>query len=158
MKKRNKQNIQKTIGVVLLITALFSSYFLAKYISSFDGADDTSVAKWSVETAANTDELNLVSGNNVGVYILTITSASEVSASYSVILSNIPNGMEVKIDNGAYQIADGGGSIVFDNVGVLSIGNNNGTNIHNLTFNSPLGTNIPSINEVDVDVRFVQVD
>ena len=65
MKKRDKKSMKKVISVVLLVGVLFSSYFLAKYISSLDGADNTSVAKWSVEAVPNTDTVNLVSGNTV---------------------------------------------------------------------------------------------
>lgn len=153
-----KKDAQKMIVVALLVVAMFGSYFIAKYISSLVGGDDTSVAKWSVEAVPNTDTLNLVSGNAVGVYTLTITSTSEVSARYSVMLSNVPDELEVKIDNGEYQTADNSGSIVFENAGTINVGNNNRTRVHNLTFNSPLDSNIPNTNEVDVDVEFVQVD
>ena len=158
MKKRDKKSMKKVISVVLLMGVLFSSYFLAKYISSLDGADNTSVAKWSVEAVSDTDTLNLVSGNAVGVYTLTITSTSEVSARYSVILSNVPAELEVKIDNGEYQTADNSGSIVFENVDTINVGNNSSARVHSLTFNSPLDSNISSVNAVDVDVEFVQVD
>ena len=158
MEKRDKKNMKKVISVVLLVGVLFSSYFLAKYISSLDGADNTSVAKWSVEAVPNTDTLNLVSGNIVGVYTLTITSMSEVSARYSVMLSNVPDELEVKIDNGEYQTADNSGSIVFENVGTINVGNNSSARVHSLTFNSPLDSSIPSTNAVDVNVEFVQVD
>lgn len=153
-----KKDLQKVIVVALLFVALFGSYFLAKYISSLDGNDNASVAKWSVEAVSNVDTLNLVSGNIAGVYVLDVASLSEVSVSYSVILDNAPSGIEVKVDDGVYQTVGASGSITFDNVGSFVAGDTNSTHTHNITFNAPLETNVPSVNQVDIDVRFIQND
>lgn len=153
-----KKDLQKVIVVALLFVALFGSYFIAKYISSLNGSDDIAVAKWSVEAVSNTDTLNVVSGNTVGVYALTVTSTSEVSVEYSIILSNVPSQLEVKIDDGVYRTADQNNNITFDSVGMFGVNGPGDAHVHSLTFNSPLGANVPNINEVDVDVRFTQVD
>lgn len=157
---KNKKNIDiwRTVCLVVLIVTIFSSYFLAKYVSTIVGSDSANVAKWSVDATPDVSTLNLVSGNTAGVYTLTITSTSEVSTSYSVILDDVPSGMEVKIDNGSYQTADSSGDIIFNNVGSFAIGDATNTHIHSITFNSPLESNMPSINEVDIDVRFTQED
>lgn len=143
---------------MLVVVALFGSYFLAKYVSTLISGDGATVAKWTVEAVSDTDTLNLISGNVVGVYTLNITSTSEVSASYSVVLSNVPSGLEVKIDDGQYQTAGSSGSIVFGNVGAFAAGGDDVAHTHTITFDSPLDSSALGINEVDVGVEFVQDD
>ena len=156
--KKNKLFSRRMICIVSILLTMFSSYFLAKYISSSDGSSDASVAKWSVEYVSNIDALNLVSGNTAGNYILNVTSVSEVSANYSIVISNAPNGMEVKVDDGTYQTIGTSGTVTFNNMGSFSVNDVNTTHTHTVTFNAPLESNMPSTNSIDIDVVFVQND
>ncbi len=148
----------RMICVSALILTIFSSYFLAKYVSSFSDNDNVSIAKWSVDYTSDINTLNLVSGNNTGNYILNVTSTSAVSVNYSVVVSNMPGGMEVKVDDGEYETIGASGSITFDNVGSFSANDTNSTHTHTIVFNAPLDSEMPNINSINVDVIFVQKD
>ena len=156
--RKNRLALRRTICISVLLLTIFSSYFLAKYVSSFSGNDDAGVAKWSVDYTSAIDTLNLVSGNNTGDFVLNVTSTSAVSASYSIVISNAPSGMEVKVDDGEYETIGASGSISFDNVGSFSANDTNSTHTHTVVFNAPLDSEMPSVNSVNVDVIFVQKD
>lgn len=143
---------------MILLTAS-GSYFIAKYTSLFQSGDDGTVAKWSVTSSSSSaTTLNIVSGNATGTYTLDVTSTSEVSASYSIVLANVPSGIEVKVDNGAYHSPDGTGTIEFSNVGAFTPNLSNSTHSHTLTFNSLLDAGTPASNTIDIDVIFTQTD
>lgn len=148
------------IIIILAIITFTNSYLIAKYTSSFNGNSQSSIAKWNVtyDTSDNaSDTLNLVSGNITRDYIIKITSTSEVSARYSIVLSNVPNEMEVKIDNGTFQTPVNN-QIVFNNIGEFSGNNINTTYTHTITFNAPLESNISSTTNVGINIKFEQKD
>lgn len=152
---------KKTIIIIILAIITFSnSYLIAKYTSFFNGLASSNVAKWNVtyDTSDNiSDTLNLVSGNGTKDYIIKVTSASEVAVNYSIILSNVPSEMEVKIDNEAYKTPVNN-CIEFTNVGLFSGNNVNTTFTHTLTFNAPLESNIAATTNVGINIKFEQLD
>lgn len=155
---KNRLCIKKLFFMLLVTLVFFSSYFLARYVSTFHGGNNADVAKWSVEYSHDKDEINLISGNTVEEFPIYITSTSEVSSNYSIVLSNVPTGMEVKIDDSEYISSGLDNRVVFDNVGSFGAGDVGLTRMHVISFDAPLDSNIPSSNNVGIDVRFVQVD
>ena len=160
--KVKKYSIKKKpiIILVLILLTFSNSYLLAKYTSSLNGLDSSSIADWNVtyDTSDNpSDILNLISGNVTSDYIIKVTSASEVSAYYSIILSNVTSEMEVKIDGGIYQTPTNN-IVEFSNVGSFTGNNMNTTFTHTLTFSAPLNSNIASTTNVGIDIVFDQID
>ena len=145
--------------LIFILLIICNSYFVAKYISSINGESNRSIAKWNVEcNSTSPDTLSLVSGNHQESYTLNVTSISEVSANYSVKLSNVPNNLEVKIDNENFQTSDNNNVIEFNSIGSFTPNDINNTYSHTITFNAPLDMDIPSINNINIDVIFNQVD
>ncbi len=152
---------KRTIIFLILTVAIFSSaYLLAKYTSSFDGSDNAKVAKWNVSYNTNNlsgDVLNLISGDGPTSYTISVTSTSEVSAKYSIILSNVPSELEVKLDNGTY-ITPTNNRIEFSNAGSFMGADINRTFTHTLTFNAPLEADIVNTSTIGIDIDFDQIN
>ena len=153
---------KKFITFLLIYLILFTSYFsvitLSKYVGTTRGAGTTAIAKWevSVDTSDNdSNTLNLVSGNTTQNYILKLTSTSETVATYSIILSNVPSELEVKLDDGSYMMPVDN-TITYEDVGYINANASNRTVTHTLTFNAPIDSNILSTNQINIDVKFVQ--
>lgn len=158
-----KNNIinKKSIIIILFVLIIFSnSYLLAKYTSILNGSSNSSIAKWSVSYDTNDndgDVLSLISGNSTKDYIIKVTSTSEVSANYSIILTNVPSEMEVKIDGGTYRLPINN-TISFENVNSFGASDVNTTHTHRLIFNAPIDSNIASSTQVGINVIFNQID
>lgn len=157
IKRRRRKRI---IYLILILITVTNSYLLAKYTSAISGHNNTNIAKWEVSydtSDNNSDTLSLVSGNTTQNYILKVTSTSEVSAGYSIKLSNIPNGMRVKIDNGTYKTPVNS-VIEFEDIGSFSGSDINTTFAHTLTFDAPIESNISSTNNININMTFTQID
>ncbi len=152
---------KKTIVIIILAIITFSnSYLIAKYTSLLSASNSAGVAKWNVtydtsDNASNT--LNLVSGNVTQNYIIKVTSASEVAANYSIVLSGVPSEMEVKIDGGSYQTPISN-RIEFTNAGSFTGSDIRSTHTHTLTFNAPLESDIVATSNIGININFVQID
>lgn len=168
----NKYKLKRKtlIAFILIMITFSSSFLLAKYASLISGMDSKKVAKWSVSCdecdPEHPKELNLVTGDDdtfsenyvFPSYTLKVKSISEVSASYKIILRNIPNTMQVQIDDGDYQpVANN--IITFENVNYkINMDDNDKERIHTLTFKVPLDLDIDDVNNIDVELKFDQID
>lgn len=153
---------KKIIIIVLLALISFSNSFLsAKYTFSLNNYGSTAkIAKWNVsyDTSENaSDTLELISGNETKSYIIKVTSTSEVATSYSIVLSNVPSEMEVKIDERPYQTPINN-AIEFENINAFSGNDMNTTFTHTLTFNAPLESDIANTTNIGINVKFTQID
>ena len=149
----------------IFLTSYFSITTLSKYVGVSSGTGTSTIAKWvvSIDTSDNTSNtLDVVIGNDNynPSYILKITSTSEVKASYSIILSNVPNQLEVKLDTENTYRKTTTGTINFDNVGYINANANinDRTITHTLTFRVPIDSSDFNGNNVDIDVIFNQVN
>lgn len=152
---------KKTIIMIIIAIITFSNSFLiAKYTSSLNGNSLAAIAKWNVtyDTSDNvSDTLNLISGNETKDYIIKVTSTSDVSANYSIVLSNVPSEMEVTFDNRITKTPVDN-TIEFDNIGSFTGNDMNTTFTHTLTFNAPLESNIADTTDVGININFEQID
>ena len=149
------------ICLIFLLAIISNSYFLARYNSSIQGTDNVSVACWNVNADISNNEndsLSLVSDNTAAEYKIKITSESEVSTKYSIILSNVPNGLEVKLDDDEDYIIVTDNGITFDNVGSFKVNDEETEHIHTLTFNDPLKSNNIGDYNINIDVIIEQND
>ena len=161
---------KKIIICLVLIFAVFvlisNTYFNAKYRTRISGNDNTMIAKWNV--GINTDnnlaklylvsESNLENENNTNSYQIIVNNTSEVTAKYSIVISNVPSDIQVKLDDGMYRGANNDGIITFSNVGTFLVGDNTPrTNI--LTFRDLISSNNQGdLLPMTIDVYFEQVD
>ncbi len=134
---------------------------LSKYIGIANNYGSTTVAKWEVFTDVSDNDsnvLNFIIGNasTNPSYTLKITSLSETKVMYSILLSDIPNGLEVKLDDGNYQVPSNG-RIEFNDIGYIDTDDETKTKVHVLTFNAPIDIDEISDSEINIDVLFNQV-
>ena len=141
----------------LFFVLCFSVITMAKYTGVINKNKDIPVAKWSVSVAGD-DSLTLPTivigdSNTYREYNLNVTSQSEVAINYSLIISNIPADLVVKIDNVNYPVDTG--KITVNNLG--SFDTNNATHTHKLKFMVPIGSSTIVGRELNIDVIFTQV-
>ena len=158
-----KYKLKKKFYLFFLICLIFFiSYLslctLSKYVGTTNGSGIATVAKWEVSydlSNNESDTLNIVSGNVTQNYILKVISTSEVAATYSIILLDLPSEIQVKLDNGLYQYPVNN-TITFNKVGSFNANDLNAEHTHILTFNAPLESNISSTSKINIDIKFIQ--
>ena len=158
--KKNKENIVVLAILFLSFIFLIIMRVYAKYNSDSNGNSIAKVARWemSVDTNDNlNDNLNIVSGNTTQDYKLKIISTSEVTAKYSIVLSDIPDNIQVSLDN-SNAVTPVNNKITFSDVGAINSDSQNKIIDHTLTFSSPLVSNFIFDDEIYVDVIFYQVN
>ncbi len=156
--KRKRIVLKLLLGYGMLCVCYSIGLTFSRYYSS--GAFDSSlgVAKWrvSVDNTLSNSNLNLVCGNNTQSYTFSVASESEVSAKYHVILSDLPNEIEVSLDGGTFQTPTNH-SLTYENVGVFNVQDAQTEHEHTLTFRAPLSSTMPSVNQINMEVKFSQV-
>ena len=147
---------KKHIILVLLLICLLTisiSVTYAKYSDYFITSIGGSVAKWDVSIEASEDkDITLVAGNDTKEYIIKVKSNSEVKAKYSIVVSNLPENVEVKLDERDYESGD---VVTFDNVGTINADDDSPVE-HKLTFNALLEADKIEDSNIKIDVVFVQ--
>lgn len=157
--RRKRKFLLFLLLYLVVFTSVLSMITLSKYSSVSSGNGSMKIAKWNVtlNTSNNqNDNINLISGNNEASYTLTVESLSDVKVGYSIIISNIPNGIKVKLDNGSYK-EPSSGTISFNNVGVINANATSNQASHTLTFSATLGSQTISSKKIDMDVKFIQL-
>ncbi len=167
VKEEKRRKIKKKI---IKFTAIYIACFLvfnatttiAKYLSAIEATGTKDIAKWEVlyDSSDNvTNKLNLVSGNEAQnqTYIIKVTSNSEVKASYSLVLTNVPNDVEAKVDGGSY-VSPTNNTITIENIGTINANATNKTNNHTLKFNTPLNSQVIGENSINIEMKFVQIN
>ena len=148
------------IAIIALFILISNTYFNAKYRSRFTGSDSVKIAKWNndIDTTSNPDILYAVSENvkDTNSYTITVNSTSEVSSKYAIILSNVPNNLQVKLDRGVYRSTTDG-TITFGNAGTFLVGEET-SRTHTLTFNDLLNSNNFGDITIGIDVIIEQID
>lgn len=145
---------------VILFTLSQVNNAKSKYQAQSNGTSLTSVARWNVSvTPVTVDNVfNMVAGNSLPVdYTVRVTNNSEVASSYSIIVSNIPEGARVLLD-GETEGNIENRMVTFTNAGAFGAGDANTYNDHTLTFITPLETNAVTNNSIDIQVLFTQED
>ena len=132
---------------------------LAKFVDNISDLGVATIAKWEVyaDTSDNpSDIINLTIGNTTQSYVLKITSTSETKAIYSIVLRNMPAGLEVKLDNDTNFSQPVSGVVSFNNVGFINANDSTTIKTHTLTFRVPIGSNTINAQQITVDVVFNQ--
>ena len=115
-----------------------------------------SIVLYTISYYNDSDILDNVNGNDWNTYFLKVTSLSETIASYSIVLSNLPSDLEVQLDDGEPYTPDTDNVITFQDVGEINADATVRTITHALTFNIPIDSQVTGLNQIDIDVIFVQ--
>ena len=143
---------------VIIITISYSFGSSARYTSDMVGGSNTSVAKWNVDVSpvTQTSTFSAVAGNSTPIdYTVRVTSTSQVSSNYYIVVNNIPDGVKVSLDDGAEQTPTNN-RLTFSNVGTFNIGDANTYRDHKITFSIPIESNAVNNNNIDIQVVFSQ--
>ncbi len=142
---------------LIFVTLYFSANTLAKYTGTVSGTGQTQIAKWDVSAVSNSNStMNIIAGNDTATYEITVTSTSEVGCTYSIVLSNVPTGVKVKLDNESPVTVGADKIVTFNNCGRFYANNPGVVKVHTLVLEA--GIDIPPVsnNSMNIDVSFVQ--
>lgn len=155
MKKRKKTYIIAAI-VIIFLFIISSSLAIYKKRQGNDG--EILLATWDVslnQTGVN-DSLTVVPETYNPTYTLNITSQSQIDIRYTVVISNLPAGVEVSIDNGTFR-SPVNNTISFADVGTILYSDNEKTKTHTLTFKANSNATVINNQTVDIDVIVKQI-
>ena len=115
-------------------------------------------AEWSVSLNQNgiDNTLQVIPDLLNAGYTLNVTSNSEVDVVYSIIVSGLPSGVEVKLDDGSFQIPTNN-TVTFNNAGNIYYSDVSKEKTHVLTFKANTGATIVNNQTVSVNVEFKQI-
>lgn len=150
-------NIKNGVITLIVLSFLFSvrsSFGILK--RSANTASEFPIASWDVDVSTNSNNSMQLIANTTSTssYTITVTSDSEVDTSYSIIVSNIPSGVQVKLDDGSFEPYSS--TITFSNVGTILYGAQPNTATHTLTFRANTGATPVNSQSVSVNVEFKQ--
>jgi len=151
----------KTFEIILFLYLLLS-LGIPSSLGVFHMNEETSgiagIAEWNVSiTPDNNNSIQLRPNGTPGSYTLTVESSSEVDTSYSIVVSNIPSGVQVKINTENDFRIPTNNKVTFSNVGTILYNASPKTVTHTLTFKAVNGATLVNNQTVDVDVIFEQV-
>jgi len=159
---------KRSILLIVLLGVIVSSLFLitptlAIFKSTTSGSQTINLADWSVslnQTGIN-NTLNLVSGVTNQSYTVKVNSTSEVDVEYSIVISNIPEGVEVALivpgEEKTFVEPDSNNTITFNNVGTILYSDSDKEKEHILEFKSNLETAEVSNRTVNINVIISQI-
>lgn len=151
------------LKIVMLVVAVISAAYVAgvcvaKMIDTVEAdSDAVRVASWSVSANGDNSQIKLTAGGEEKSYTFTVENNSEVSTKYEILLSNIPSGVKVGLDNGEPQAASAGSISFSDDSYVLNMTDHK-TQAHTLKFVAPLEDDSVAISErnISINVNFAQ--
>lgn len=131
----------------------------SRYKSEMDGASSGTIAKWDVSLTPVTEgnTFNIIVGNSTSVdYTLKVSSNSQVSCNYTIVVSNVPNDIKVSLDNGAEQSPEGN-TVTFTNAGSFVADDANTERTHTLSIRADLSTSAFN-DDITINVTFNQIN
>lgn len=152
--------------IVKLIVLFFIIFFgfctlhtFALYRNSKSSSGSIETATWSVTRSQSQsgDSIDVVVGGDTDTYSLTVQSNSEVDVKYKIIISNLPTGIEVDLDNTGYLTPSNGSLTIQNNNTVINYNDVSKTKTHTLTFRAVSGASLVTNQEIDIDVEFSQI-
>ena len=158
MKKKRKMKKKFVVFFSLYIVILSSYFFIrtfSKYSTSVNKLGSITVAKWDVSANIPTSDINLIAGNNIENYTLTVTSESEVATDYSIIISNLPDNIQVALDDDNYIDAVNG-QVEFNSAGGFNANAANSSDTHVLKIKALVDADSQVNRKISVDVVFAQ--
>ena len=140
-----KKNLRKNILLAIILFGMTALIFISPTYSILRDIvisnSDLATADWVVtlEQAGVNNNVTVVPEIATGSYILNVKSLSKVDVVYDVVLSNLPDGVEVSIDGVNYPQVNSG-TVTFTNVGTIFASAQQKVNSHVLTFRGTDGS------------------
>ncbi len=152
----HSKNIELIILVYLLAVFCIPST-LGIYKDGIGANSAVTAATWDVDfTPGNNNSVQLVANSStISSYTFSVTNDSQVDVTYSIIVSNLPNGVQVKLDNGGFENPSGG-TYRFDDIGVIAYDASPNEATHTLYFKAATNATIVNNQPVGVNVEFKQ--
>lgn len=153
---KNKNMYFIFVFAFLFFAFLTHSFGMFKNNSTVTGT--INAAEWSVslEQSGVNNTLSIIPESTNANYTLNVKSLSEVDVVYTIVISNLPQGVEVALDNGQFQ-SQTNNTITFTDAGTILYSSINRTNSHTLTFKAVSGATYVNNQTVDIDVIVHQV-
>lgn len=147
---------------LVLLAAVSTGITTSKMRSDAAASDGARAAKFEVTaTADNNTSLTLDSTNLECKYAFTVTSESEVTVTYDVIVTlpkELPNGVHMTLGGKSGNTTDGK-TYTFSKAGDLKADSEGNTCSHELVFTAEEGmTDVSKLEDITVTVRAEQVD
>ena len=165
--RKNRKALRRYVIPISLgfCCLFFAGVALAKMMTSepIERDGETQVAGWSVNvTSSDNDHMILDAGASSQSYSLAVTNNSEVASSYSIKVSNIPDGVKVGLDiaSDADMETPTDGTLIFTNTGGdLSYIAPNNERTHFLTLAAEASADITQSDvDMSIEVLFAQKD
>ena len=154
---------KKILKILLLMIVLLLASYTIKTFAIFrkfgSGTGSFNAATWNVTRSQSQsgDSIDISPGSTTDDYILTVQSSSEVDVVYSIIISNLPSGVEVDLDNSGNYRTPSSGTITINQAGTINYNDSVKTKTHTLTFRATSGASTVSNQSINIDVQFKQV-
>ena len=155
MKKKIVKSFLLVTGMVLLYSAVLT-FALMRMNGNSTGSIKS--AKWSVTRNYSQagDSIEIYKGGETDSYTLTVQSESEVDVKYKVIIRNLPEGVEVDIDNTGYETPSNGSLTIEKANMVINYNDSNKTKTHTITFRATNTAQLITDQDIHIDVEFRQ--
>ena len=126
----------------------------ARFYSPLGGSASLPIARWGVDVAAETPAtpVSVLIGHTVYSYPFQVSSSSEVGVDYQVLLTGVPETLQVRLDGQAPVATDSGG--IYFAGGHFNAGETT-PHPHTVTLSAPLGATAGS-QQIGVKVLFTQ--
>ncbi len=156
MKTRKTRKTKKNIIILIfLLSVIVIPSSLGIFKNSASITSPITASSWNVSVnSSSNSSMQLVPNSGTASYDIVVTSSSEVDTDYSIIVSNIPSGVQVKLDNNEYEPYSS--TVTFSNVGTILYGDQYNYKTHILTFKANTGATLVNNQQVSVDVEFKQ--
>jgi lipoprotein-anchoring transpeptidase ErfK/SrfK len=156
-KKRRRVRPSIVLITILLLVVITVPTSIALMRKSTTGTGTLKAAKWDVDLTEDDDNnLEVIRGElSNDRYTFTVSNDSEVDVVYKVILSNVPNNVQVKLDDGTYE-GPTDGTITIDPAGTLLYSAQGSEQTHTLTFKALWGASLVTNEQIQLDVVISQ--
>ena len=159
MKKKRREIVLSIVFVAILLLFVHDvPTTFALFRSSANVTGTIKAAKWDVDlTEDNDNSLEVIRGElSNDTYTFTVSNDSEVDVEYKIILSNVPNNIQIKLDNGEYR-SPSNGTITIDPAGTILYSSQNHEKTHTLTFKALSGAALVNDAQIQLDVVISQI-
>ena len=154
-----KNNRQFFIGLALILCCHYGpSSTKAIFKTRANTVASVTAASWNVGfTEGANNNLSIISSERQNdTYTFQVTNNSEIDANYDIILNNVPDKVQVKLDDGAF-ISATDGTITYPFAGTIYYSADNKVNEHTLTFKALEGATSADNLAIELKVIISQV-
>lgn len=154
-----KNNRQFIIGLALILCCHYGpSTTKAIFRRSTNSYATITTADWNVGMTGTSDNsVSIISRERQNdTYTFKVSSNSEVDVTYKLILTNVPDKVQVKLDDGEFKSAESG-TITIDPAGTILYSDTDHEVTHTLTFKALSGATAVTDLEIGLEVVISQV-